>query len=566
MTIPSEPILYIVLAFLVYSPSLFGPFIFDDRSSTIENNSVRRKKPEKAIRVRWRGLTVFTWCVQYCMAVVEANCPHCGKGQAAVKPWSFRAGNILLHGLNAWGVGAIAGLLGLDPMIAAMFFVVGPFAVYGVSYITGRPSILSASFGILGVWAILSGYELWAVPALGLAFWAKEDGVGYGGTFLLVSWLSGGYWWAWAVPSIIIIGWHWNDIKRVTSDTESGSENMVKGGLPGSLDQPEHGFTQFTETLIHYPMWAFGFKQAPYHGSGMSYPSAARSIPAGMMFGLWVTVLILQPDLRISVALLLTGPWMLYIVVPTMDVLMEYRNYFSAVGVALLFAALPIVVAVPLACFLAVMTWANAHATGNPIQFWQKCITSGSGEKSRAWQEWGNSNNEAGRVAEARYGYEKALEINPGFSAPRTNLAWVDVREGRLKEALEGVAKAAKHCPLQWGAWMDYGNIAEINGDLPLAAKALRTCVALKPDSHQNWNQLGMVQFKRKQYPSAREAFGKARFINPRQAEYVWNWAWASKYMGKEKEAKAAMQLLPKEIPMTNTMVDPPEAKKRMGA
>jgi len=563
MTLPIEPFIFLLLVFSVYGICLFGPFMFDDRDGVLGNRHFQAKDWISPLyKHSWRGLTVSSWAFNHKLCAMDLECQQCRKTLRGARPWSFRAINYILHALNAWQVTYLAGLFHVEqPWVAGLFFAVGPFAVYSVSYITARASILSALFGLMGLNLILSGYELYAIPILMLAFWAKEDGAAFAITYGVVSFISGGMWWIWVIPPLGIFLVMRKVILRMFTAEMTGSENMMNGGLPGALPQPQHAITVFVENILHYPLFAFGIKNTPYHGSGIPVPSPGKTLAAFALYIGCVLGAAFYPSLQMPLILALVGPSLLYMVFLNADILMEYRNYHSSVGIALLLALLSPLIAIP----LAIRTLYLAKAASSPSNFWARCIKSGSGEKSRAWQEWASEQRERRNLKEARTGYMKALELNPKLCPARQNLSWLNMQEGQPEEAQKQVRICTDNSPLQSSAWMDRGLISEKNGLLDEAHESYIKAVELRDISEEGWNRRGVVAFAKQQYEEAVECWTRTRELAPHIGDYIWNLHWALKMTGDNKEADKMIKLLPKEIPMTDNMVQPPEAKVRLG-
>ncbi len=167
MTIPLELAVYAAAVFLCYLPALNGPAIFDDTQVLKELERFEWKKTYFK-RDNYRILTLLSFALQ------KQAWPHSMR--------SLHLGNMAIHAVNGLLVKAIGSKLGMDDglaLFAGLLFVVHPFAVNSVGYITGRASLLSSTFGFAAVLAVLSGYPILALSALGLSFSAKEDGAGF---------------------------------------------------------------------------------------------------------------------------------------------------------------------------------------------------------------------------------------------------------------------------------------------------------------------------------------------------------------------------------------------------
>lgn len=328
--------LLIVLAFVIYWPSLSGPMMFDDRDTVMQKGARMGSNPFSLAR-GFRGLTLFTIGVNIRWPGAPAEWPNGFKWIGTAR--SLRAWNILLHVINGVLVGQVAGILGFHVELSSIIFIVLPFSVNTVAYISGRSAMLALTFALVGVLAILQGWSVIALPALALAFWSKEDAVLYCPTFAGVAFLAGSaWWWPWlAVPPLV--AWWFADRVRL-SIANNGDAAMASGGLPASMSQPWHGITTFTENLIRYPLWTVGLSLAPYQGSGFVRSSPLRISLALSLVATACLCFAGYPVLRIPLVLALIGPWLGYAVFPTPDTVMEYRNYHSAAGIALIIGAL----------------------------------------------------------------------------------------------------------------------------------------------------------------------------------------------------------------------------------
>jgi hypothetical protein len=164
LTIPLEYLLYPLACFIVYLPCLNGPPIFDDNQVIPEARSFRWSRLKDR---PYRLLTLLTFAGQF-------------QWPGTIR--SLHVGNMLIHSINGVILLHIAQSMGWDyglALLTGLLFVVHPFAVNSVGYLTGRASILSATFGLGAVLVVLLGHGLLALPLLFLAFCSKEDGVGF---------------------------------------------------------------------------------------------------------------------------------------------------------------------------------------------------------------------------------------------------------------------------------------------------------------------------------------------------------------------------------------------------
>ena len=145
-------VLLLTVACGVYANSIGNDFIWDD-VELIQNNPLIRnlgnigriatthywdvEKPGERVTGAYRPLTVASYLLNYQVAGAD--------------PASFRAVNIVLHGLNTCLVYLLCMVLGLSwpaAFVAGLLFAVHPVHVEAVVWITGRAELLSC-FGLL---------------------------------------------------------------------------------------------------------------------------------------------------------------------------------------------------------------------------------------------------------------------------------------------------------------------------------------------------------------------------------------------------------------------------------
>ena len=554
MTLPLELFVLPFFAFLCYWPAINGPFLFDDRDAILHNEYVTGGQCRKVARSLWRGLTLWTYALQ-CIWPKTSR--------------SFHIGNILLHSANGGIFQRIVLALGFDVVTAdrgAILYIVLPFAANAVSYITGRAAILSGTFGLLGVWAILAGYPALALIALMWAIYAKEDGVGYAATFAAVMAWSGQ--WIWLLSLLGVLPYLWTKRDQILSLIRNdGHRNMIRGGLPGNMPQPDHAFTVLVETVLAFPNWIIGLGQSPYHGSGIKIPQIGRMVRSSMLLFVASILFHVVPDFRLPLILLTIGPWMLYVVIPSPDQLIEYRYYGSTAGAALLLTVLlapanAFVWAGVIGYYASNTAW-QSHAWNSGVNFWTAAIYRGRGEKSRAWQELGAEYKNAGKKAEAEVAFRRAIEMNPRLAPAMRNLSWMWVEQGKPAEALAQMKTCVEQCPEHPSAWEEYGYMLEMQHQPGEAEAAYRTAIALGEASPGPFMdiaipRLGMLLFARQAYDEAAAIF--ARRVST--IEERWNLGWSLRLAGKIEEAREVMKGMPPEVQMKDNMVMPQQLQQ----
>lgn len=415
----------------------------------------------------------------------------------------------------------IAAILGLPDLLAGALFVVHPFAVNTVGYIAARASIVSTLCGLAGVWAILAGYSWWSLLFLVLAMFAKEDGIAFAMLFVAL-----GAWWN--LPLMAVVAWG----KRgqiLEFQKNNGDEIMARIGLPVSHPQPAHAWTVFVETVMRLGGWIIGAGRSPYHGSGIARPSWKCRALSLLTLSLWIVVALAVP---VPIAILLFGPWLVYLLIPVPDQLMEYRNYSMTAGFALLLAMLPLYIACPLLLLFAVYSHREATCWSDAKLLWERAMRSTSGDRSRAPQEIGAILKLRGQDAEAEPYLQLAVNWNSRLAPAVNNLAWIWIARGDTRGL-----KLMESCVTE----------------MPEYPMGVTELASMK-------NQLGLQAFRTMSYAIAKHWFSRALDVRRDFMPYIYNRAVAMKVLGENAEPE--FQRLPRQMEGTREMIHPAEVPR----
>lgn len=190
-----------LLLYLLYRPTLHGPFLFDDL--TILNSthmlqqvhgpsvhqplsplpsflySLRQRGLKVGLRslsdyIQFRPLTYWTY---------ELDVQHSGLNPRGYRRTSLVVGALVVisarHVVSAlllsWGVDSTEVLL--LSFMSALLFLSHPLLTMSIAYIAGRSSLLCMLFMLLASWSVLSGYWLLVVPFMALSLLSKEEGL-----------------------------------------------------------------------------------------------------------------------------------------------------------------------------------------------------------------------------------------------------------------------------------------------------------------------------------------------------------------------------------------------------
>lgn len=538
ITVPLSLMAYPFAALLCYFPCFNGGPIFDDIE--VLRNVEHYTGKWKYLLSRYRTLTLASYAMQ--------------------KFWpgtmrSLHIVNALIHSLNGMLLAQIATTLGFDEVtafLAGLLYTIHPFAANTVSYITGRASILSTTFGLLAVWALLTpGQSHWALLPLGLSLLCKEDGLGFVPLLLALSAFTD-QWFFFAVLFALSGGftvWKWPDLKRYRRGNGDGMMKAI--GLPVSLPSLQQGYVILVETMIRLPLWAFGLAQSPYHGSGVQPSLAKFFLALPMAFGLgWILALAPIPAI-----LLLVGPWLVYLLCRVPDQLCEYRNYASLAGMTLLLAPLFDGVWAWVFVLAAFGSWTafQAFTWSDPLEMWAAATQRYSGDPSRAYGELGAHWKLKGDNWRAEKYLRESIRINPNFGPAMNNLAWVVTELGKPEEGFALMQECVERCPDYALAWEDLGLMKERNGDDPTSC--FEKALSLEPRMERSLNKLGLHAFYQKDLDQAAQRFDRALELNPNHFEYVFNRAVVLKHQGEPEKALEWFQRLPRPFPVTPNMI-----------
>ncbi len=172
-----------VLVFVVYSPSLKGPFLWDDEHLIVDNSFLRSWAHVPGILATdigngagraydfWRPLQILSYLFDFTVWKLH--------------PLGFHLGNVLLHFLCAAALFWLAWLVFADrrlAALAALLFAVHPAHTEAVSFISGRADPLSLLFLLLSFGLLLKDaarprlrFFLLSLGAYALALMSRES-------------------------------------------------------------------------------------------------------------------------------------------------------------------------------------------------------------------------------------------------------------------------------------------------------------------------------------------------------------------------------------------------------
>jgi protein O-mannosyl-transferase len=524
--------LLVALTMAVYANSLENGFHYDDTHSIVNNPSLRHLNnipvyfadPSTFSREKdmgmYRPLLQSTFALNYALG--------------GYRPWGYRLGNMLLHGLAAAVLFLL--LLRLSGRLdwsgwAALLWGVHPIHTQAVNYISSRSEI-AAALGVLSALCLAYNYRryAWAAAAYGAALLCKSAAVALLPLLVGAEWARGqARWWLrlWPFAALsALYGWliYGNDF------------------LPRSLAQQVrpwevHLLSQVKATV--YYLWLLA---APVH---LSVEHNLQEVQGLADAALWAAFLLLvslgycsfkgrhrlagQALWWGAAALALPFFWPLNVLVN------EHRLYLAAIA-PLLFLAdatragawgarLKPVAWIALG-IMALLTWQRNPVWNNELSLWSDAAAkapasfraqsnaglallengqSAAGlrvlegavrlnpDYAKTWNNLGLAYGENGQGEKAEIAYAKALELDPQLAGPLNNLARRRLRAGQLEEAAALLQRALDNDPYYAEAQINLGRVWQEKGNRDKALQAYTAAVALEPGWAAAHNNLGMA-------------------------------------------------------------------------
>jgi protein O-mannosyl-transferase len=582
---------------VAYRPALSGEFQFDDGPSIVENQALKdlagflARLWEQPFSPEARPVADLSFAVDYARAGLDARAFH-------ATSVALHLLAVALAFLLARALGRRLGDPGAAPFALAVAAAWGlhPLATQAVSYVVQRAEVLASIFALATVLLLLAAEERW--PRLGaFAAWALAGlafAVGLGAklvaitapaAYLLASWgtrpvpagpaPASPRRWASLVPALLaapFLGWAgwlaWRFLAGVQHRSDVGFD------IP-SVTAPSFALSQLRVVLRYARLvvWPSGqnidyaFAPSRWLGepetllSGLALALLAAGAVAALV---WARARRTEPTGR---ALSLAGLGVLWFfvlvspsssVIPIADLVMEHRAYLASLGLVLALLALGRagLAALPLGWRAA--PWAPWAATGlllaglfaataarnevwrSRVALWTDVVAKSPG-KARAHFNLAHALSEAGQEEAALRSYRAALPL-----ASDGTVRWGDLMRNmgasllgarRFAEAAELLAQAAAIEP--WNPELE-NNLAiaylEL-GRVPEARRHAQRAIAGSACYAAAHNTFGEALYLGADYPSALEAFDRARHCDPDSLPALNNYATTLQHLGRTAEA-----------------------------
>lgn len=580
-------------AFLAYSNSFGGGFVFDDHRSVVDNLRIRSLWPISPIFVGTnRPVLDFTFAVNYAIGGLD--------------PWGYHAVNWVIHlvaALLLFGilcktlsrVGLRPG--GLSPELASfsvsLLWVVHPIHTQAVTYISQRAESLMSLFYLLVLYFVIRGEgsrfpNRWYIASIltcaaGMGTKAimatapvailLYDRIFLEGSFKEIAkkrgWLYLGLASTWVLLVLLLLS-----LPPEAYETHAGFGLRDQSAWDYALTQPGvmlHYLRLIawpTPLLFDYLFWpvAQSLREAlPSLLILLSMMGATawllRKSPRAGFLGAWFFLLLLPSSSFIPVA----------------DVAFEYRVYLAsasmiAAGVLGISSVSPFLISSRflrgivgavglggLTLLLGFLTFQRNQDYQSELSLWADEVSKVP-QNPRAHNNLGYELAALGRFDEALSHYEKAVELFPRYVDAYTNWANALSKQGRSKEAAQ---KARRALELDSASELGHLNLADALFDLGHPEEAIahyKEALQRNPRLLSAYNNYGNTLVSLGRPEEAIGLYQKALEIHPEDHEVHVNLGTALSRTGREEEAlfhfRKALALRP----------DFPEAHYTLGA
>ncbi|OGR73612.1 MAG: hypothetical protein A2179_02255 [Elusimicrobia bacterium GWC2_63_65] len=541
-------VLIAALSVLVYLPSVFGGFMWDDEDIITGDSVVHSlanagkvfstgywKRDFPGAESRYRPMRSL---------LLMAEWKVFGRG-----PAGYHAVNVLLNAAAACLALWLAWLLFRDPdkaFAAALVFALHPVHVESVAWLKNVTDILMFIFAALSAGLAIKSFENEGRrPVLGaasavfflLALFSKESAV--------------------MLPALLA-AWLW--LARGERPREALGKTLPLWVMSAV-------FLLFAVYALRRTpgMAAFHFKEALL---GFAQYSRLVFLPLGLNADRGVVTLLdaAGPLLLAGLVfygvragnrvLLYSAAWIVLCLVPFLDTrfttgrpIAEQRLYMAVLGLGLACgAAYRPVKAWRYSLLALCLLFGGAAAARNfdwidPVRLWEKTVAA-SPASPRARNNLGVSYERAGRFNDAAREYEFSMAMAPGELSPRLNIADLLYRLGNRQKAEQVYSEALSRFPSAARARLGLLRLKLEAGKSQEALILGQELLKERPDHPEALNAVGVVYMALRRDEEARSAFSRAAALSPEYADAFYNLASLHRNRGEFGPAAEAYEAL----------------------
>jgi tetratricopeptide (TPR) repeat protein len=158
-------------------------------------------------------------------------------------------------------------------------------------------------------------------------------------------------------------------------------------------------------------------------------------------------------------------------------------------------------------------------------------------EDRERWNDWGIGLLLQGDLKGAEYAFIRVTEIEPEYADGWLNVARALIQEGETERAKPFIERALKIDSSLGRIHFFKAMIQKADGDYDGALASLRTVTAKYPRDRVVLNQIGRIQFLKKEYKAAVEALQKVLSVDPEDVQAHYTLMLAYRGLGETEKA-----------------------------
>lgn len=483
-----------ILTLIAYTSSLRGEFVFDDTAAAIQNATVTHARTLlDIIRIlpTPRGILTATYALNHIFSSAD--------------PFGWHFTNLILHATNAVLVFFIIRKLSVfrsfPAIVGSLLFTVHPMLTSAVSSISGRSSVLSATFYFATILAFL--YNRWVmVLALGvLAYYSKQDTITLPILFIAMilcrppRTVFGRYSALIPLGGMLLCG---GLVMAQLGEiyTNAGlNKALVSSGFGSVLSQPQYLYTY----LHNLGTYLIPRMIVPVYLS--SDPTLTLYTTAGVLACLlFLIYAAMTAFIKRSNALFSTGlciflfsPLLVYAFIPIADPILEHRAYIPMLGVILILTS--------------GLDWMNQKWKLRPLADLILMLLMGTFITLTIVRD-------QTYITQQSF-YEAAVQSSPSKFRPHLNLGESYQHHHQFQQAIEQYNLAITISPNSYTAYSNLAALQIDSDDFTHAESNLIHALKIQPKSVEPYINLGILYFRRGRNDIAMEMLDRALSLDP---------------------------------------------------
>ena len=547
-----------LMVFLIYSNTLTGPFIFDDKPNIQQNPHIRLE------RLSLDGIA---------KAALQSPSSHRPVANISFavnyyfhryNPVGYHFTNILIHIINGTLLFLLAKITLLTPtlkadydrfkaswipLFTALIWTLHPIQTQSVSYIVQRMNSLATLFYLLCLWFYVkyrlaestkrSSWLLVGCAASGvLAFGSKEIAATLPFLIILYEWyFFQGVLPAWlkkkmpvifgaiilfVILSLLFLGLE--PLQRITA-----------GYVHRNITIAQRVLTEFRVVIFYLSLliWPHPSRLNLDHEFMVS---TSLIDPITTLFSLTAiagtvgaAIYFAKKAPLISFCILwFFGNLVIESSVLDLEIIFEHRIYLPSSMLIFMLVSLAFKYIKPRQLCIAVLcilvaggtfwTYQRNNVWGDAIALWRDCVAK-SPNKARPYNNLGVALTHAGQVDAAIKNYNIALKINPDYGNAHYNLGYILAKTGNLKKGIAHLTRAIELEPNSYEAHNNLGIARLIQGEVQKAVTQFRKALEINANDVRAHNNLGIALGRQNNLSEAIFHFQEALRLDPANAE-----------------------------------------------